>query len=83
MTDQKEFAFCYSCGANLNIPGFKGNSDIYCVHCIDPNGELQPREKILKGVADWLMQWQPNITEKQAMERADHYLKSMPAWAKD
>lgn len=83
MTDPKEIAFCHSCGANLDIPGFRGDSDVYCVHCLDPNGELQSREDILKGVVEWMMQWQPDITREQAMERADHYLKSMPAWAEN
>jgi len=31
----------------------------------------------------WLLSWQEGITEEQAMERAEHFMLAMPAWAED
>lgn len=72
--------YCQSCAAPLANPEFKGPSDQYCKYCVDPSGRLQPREQVQKGIASWLKSWQPGITEKQALERAGHYMKAMPAW---
>jgi hypothetical protein len=71
--------FCESCAAPLSSE-FKGSSDRYCKYCIDASGKLHSREQVQKGIAEWLKSWQPGITEKQAFERAGHYMKAMPAW---
>jgi uncharacterized Zn finger protein (UPF0148 family) len=73
--------FCYSCGAPLSMPEFKGPSDVYCKYCTTKEGELMPREVVQKGVAQWLQSWQPDLDDAKAIERADYYLKAMPAWA--
>lgn len=76
-----ENQFCHSCAAPLNMPDFKGKSDIYCKYCSDEEGNLKSREEAKKGIAGWFMSWQPNLTPETADKRAEHYLGSMPAWA--
>ena len=73
--------FCFACAAPLSVPDFKGPADDYCKHCTDEEGNLLPREQIQAGIAQWLKSWAPGITDEQAMERADDYMKAMPAWA--
>jgi hypothetical protein len=73
--------FCESCAVPLARPEFKGPSNRYCKHCSDTSGKLLPREQVQKGIASWLKSWQPGITEKQALERATHYMRALPAWA--
>lgn len=74
---------CYSCGAPLEHPDFKGESEIYCKYCVSPKGDLKPRKEILEGVAQWLREWQPNVSVELSLRRADHYLRAMPAWAEE
>ena len=71
---------CHSCAAPLSGE-FRGVSDEYCTHCTDAQGNLRPRAEIQAGVAHWFQTWQPGVTEEQARARAEHYLRSMPAWA--
>ena len=73
--------FCFSCTAPLNMPEFKGPAENYCKHCTDENGNLKSREEIQKGLAQWFQSWQPNLDEKEALERAAHFMRAMPAWA--
>jgi hypothetical protein len=73
--------FCYSCGAPLGVPDFKGPAENYCKYCTDEKGNLKPKEEIKKGIAQWFLGWQPNLDEKKALARAESYMKSMPAWA--
>ena len=74
---------CHACAAPLSDPHLAGVSDRYCKYCADENGQLKPREEVQRGVAHWFTLWQGNLTEEQAMRRADHYLRSMPAFAED
>ncbi len=73
--------FCHSCGASLADPSMKGPSAQYCKYCTDATGKLRPPAEVQKGIAQWLKSWQPGITDEQAMDRAGHYMKAMPAWA--
>jgi hypothetical protein len=65
----------------LEVPEFNCTPEPYCESCSDREGHLTPRDLVQKGVAEWLKAWQPDLDDAQAMERANHYLKSMPAWA--
>lgn len=71
--------FCESCAASLSE--FKGPSDRHCKYCADAAGKLHPKAQVQKGIAEWLKSWQPGLTDKQAVERATHYMRAMPAWA--
>ena len=72
--------YCYSCGAPL-VGEFKGKAENYCVHCTDGEGQLISREAVQRGMAGYLMSWQPDIDEATAMKRAGFYMLAMPAWA--
>jgi hypothetical protein len=73
--------FCESCAAPLTRPEFKGSSDHFCKYCADASGKLLPPEQVERGIANWFQSWQAGITEQQALERARHYMRAMPAWA--
>lgn len=72
---------CYSCSAPLEMPGFKGPAENYCKYCTDDQGNLKPREEIIRGVTEWFKSWHPDVDHEKAAERAKLFLKSMPAWA--
>ena len=75
--------FCYACAAPLELPANIGGAEHYCKSCVDENNKPLSREKIQQGVAGWFQEWQPGITEDQALKRADLYLSAMPEWADD
>lgn len=67
----------------LSGEGGKEASGNYCQYCSDERGSLKQREVVQKGIADWLKQWAPEGSNADFMKRADHYMKAMPAWAKE
>ena len=73
--------FCHSCAAPLDMPDFKGAAENYCKYCTDESGKLKEKGIVRQGIAEWLKGWQPGIDDNQALDRADLYMKSMPAWA--
>jgi hypothetical protein len=77
----EQMKFCYSCGAPLANPEFKGPAENYCKLCTDEGGNVRSRQEIQAGVAMWFKMWQPDIDDHIAMERASHYMKAMPHWA--
>ena len=72
---------CRSCAAPLGMPEFKGPCEHYCQFCTADDGSIKPRQAVQKGIADWFKSWQPDIDDALALERAAHYMKSMPHWA--
>ena len=76
--------WCHACGMCLETPGFKGNSEIYCIHCTDEDGNMNvARDEVQQAMANWFKSWQPNLDHEKAMRRADLYLRAMPHWADD
>ena len=73
--------FCHSCAAPLNMPDFKGPAENYCKYCTDESGVLKPKNEVKQGIAAWFKGWQPGIDEQIAQNRAELYMKSLPAWA--
>jgi hypothetical protein len=73
--------FCFSCGALLSLPDFKGPVENYCKYCTDEKGVPKREEEVKQQIAQWLKTWQPHITDQEAIKRASHYMKAMPAWA--
>ena len=74
---------CHSCGMPLmgeDGKDFRGN---FCQYCTDESGNLYPKEVVQKGIADWLKQMTPDDNAADFMKRAESYLGSMPAWAKE
>jgi uncharacterized paraquat-inducible protein A len=79
MEEEKQ-QFCRSCAMPLEQPDLEGMAEAYCEHCVDQNGKLRSREEIRHGIAQWIMAWQ-HVDIDTAMQRAEHYMKAMPAWA--
>ncbi len=77
-----EIQFCHSCAKPLMGEEGKDYRGNYCGFCSDENGDLYPRELVQKGLAEWLKQWAPQ-GGPDFMERADNYLKAMPAWVEE
>ncbi len=73
--------FCHSCAAPLNVADFKGPAEDFCKYCTDEAGNLKPKEEIKSGITHWMKSWQPGIDDETAANRAEYYMKSMPAWA--
>ncbi|MBD3419624.1 MAG: hypothetical protein GF398_05840 [Chitinivibrionales bacterium] len=71
---------CYSCAMPLG-PETKGPSQSYCMYCSDETGKLKSREEVQFGVSQWLKQWQLDIDDATAAQRAAFYMQAMPAWA--
>lgn len=53
----------------------------YGKYCCKAYGELYRREGIQKMIAEWLKQGSPDPESGDFVERADSYLKAMPAFA--
>ena len=73
--------FCHSCAAPLSMPDFKGPAEDFCKYCTDEEGNLKPKEDIKSGITQWIKGWQHGIDDETAANRAELYMKSMPAWA--
>jgi len=71
---------CLSCGAPLSEE-FAGPTETFCKYCTDADGNLKTREEVKQGIAFWLKEWQPNLSDDKALDRADFYMKAMPEWA--
>ncbi len=78
--EYEELQFCRSCAMPIDMPNLEGMAEAYCEHCTNEEGELKSREEIKQGIAHWIMGWQ-HVDMDTAMERAEHYMKAMPAWA--
>lgn len=76
-----DMKFCHSCGMPLSKEVANQNSEDYCQYCAGENGELKSREEIQAGIAQWLKGMTPENSAADYMQRADYYMKSMPAWA--
>jgi LSD1 subclass zinc finger protein len=72
--------FCHACTAPLQNPEFRGASDIYCKYCSDEKGNLKPYEEVKAGIVQWIKDWQ-GVSDDVAAERAEYFMKAMPAWA--
>ncbi len=72
-------SFCYSCGMPIEGTS-QGPTEHVCIYCVDEEGALRARAEIRQGLAQWLQEWQPNVSEAEALNRADHYMRAMPAW---
>ena len=72
---------CQSCGMPMGEETRNPASKEYCRFCADERGTLFPRDHVSAGVAEWLKSFSPPAADDAFAERADHYLRSMPAWA--
>ena len=77
---------CFSCAFPLGEPGDpecegRGPHADFCKWCVDSHGNLHSREVVQQAVAVWFQGWQPDLDPANALARAEHYMKAMPAWA--
>ena len=73
--------FCQSCGMPLKDDTCHRSSEVYCKYCANETGDLQPRDAVQAGIAEWLKMFASTKDNVDFMKRADSYLKAMPAWA--
>ncbi|MFW5688591.1 MAG: zinc ribbon domain-containing protein [Spirochaetota bacterium] len=72
---------CQSCGMPMSDETRNSATEEFCRYCADEKGALHPRRQVQSGIADWLKSFSPAASDDAIAERADHYLRSMPAWA--
>jgi hypothetical protein len=72
--------FCNSCGQFITPPDPTRPAGSFCALCTS-SGSLLPRIAIQKGIAKWLMSWEPALTPSLADQRATLYMEAMPAWS--
>lgn len=77
---------CDSCGLPLDKDNkapkniTKWNLCRYCV--FDETGELWLKEEIMEGTKDFYFIGELGLDEVEALEAAEKYINSMPAWQK-
>ncbi|HHP7235699.1 MAG TPA: hypothetical protein ACFCUC_13795 [Desulfobacterales bacterium] len=73
-----KMGFCHSCAAPLQLADSKGPLEKYCKYRTTEDGNIKSRDKVQRGIAEWFKSWQPNVDDNLSMERAEHYMQSMP-----
>jgi len=73
---------CLSCGMPLTKPedfGVGDPTNIYCVHCSNPDGSLKSYEDVFEGMVNFMMMSQ-KMDRETAENAAKEYMSKMPAW---
>ena len=76
-----QMSFCLSCSKPIDLSTGQQKSKDYCEYCSDEHGVLKSREEVQQGIAFWLESWAPEKKGIDFLQRADYYMKSLPAWA--
>ena len=74
---------CMSCGMPLAKPedfGGGNESNLYCVHCSNPDGSLKSYDEVFEGMVNFMMMSQ-KMDRKSAESAAKDYMSGMPAWS--
>ena len=74
---------CLSCGMPMTKPEDFGGGDptnLYCVHCSNPDGSLKSREEVYTGMVNFMMMSQ-NMDRETAERAAKEHMSKMPAWS--
>jgi len=74
---------CLSCGMPMiKIEDYGGGNptNVYCVHCANPDGSLKRYEEVLQGMVSFMVTSQ-NMDRATAESAAREHLAKMPAWA--
>ncbi len=74
---------CQSCSVTLDEQHTLETTDRYCRFCSEPDGRLKPRAEVHRLIAGWFAKWQRGVPFEEAQRRADFFMQSMPAWAKN
>ena len=74
---------CMSCSMPMTKPedhGAGDESNLYCVHCSNPDGSLKSYDEVFEGMVNFMMMSQ-KMDRKTAGSAAKEYLSRMPAWS--
>lgn len=55
-------------------------SGLYCPHCVDENGELQPFEVRFERMVQWMLRSDSSLSRAEAELRTRAHMRTMPAW---
>ena len=64
---------CESCGMPIE-------SGVYCVHCTDASGQLQPFDERFERMIGWQARRHPDSSRQQLESETLAYMATMPAW---
>ncbi len=76
---------CMSCGMTMTKPEDFGGGDptnLYCVHCSNPDGSLKSRDEVFEGMVNFMVMTL-NIDREAAEKAAKEHMAKMPAWSGD
>ncbi|MCU0224338.1 MAG: hypothetical protein MUF27_09750 [Acidobacteria bacterium] len=68
-----EGTICQSCSMPIE-------SGLYCPHCVDEHGELQPFEVRFERMVQWMLRSDPSLRRTEAELRTRAHMRTMPAW---
>ena len=68
-----ERTICQSCSMLIE-------SGLYCPHCVDEHGELQPFDVRFERMAQWMLRSDPSLGRAEAELRTRARMRTMPAW---
>ena len=64
---------CQSC----SMPIERG---LYCRHCVDDKGDLQPFDVRFEQMVHWMLRSDPALGRAEAEQRTRAHMRRMPAW---
>jgi hypothetical protein len=64
---------CQSCAMPIE-------TGIYCQHCADEHGKLQPFEERFERMVQWMLGQKPGLALAEARQQTLAYMAQMPAW---
>jgi len=64
---------CQSCAMPIE-------TGLYCQHCVDEKGNLQPFEDRFERMVQWVSGQQPGLSLEDAQKQTLAYMAQMPAW---
>ena len=64
---------CQSCGMPIE-------TGLYCRHCLDESGQLQPFEVRFERMLQFMLRSDPALSRAEAELRTRAHMRAMPAW---
>jgi hypothetical protein len=64
---------CESCGMTIE-------NGVYCQHCVDEKGQLQPFDERFERMVQWQLRQKPGSSRPQVERETLAYMAKMPAW---
>lgn len=92
MAEEINFEYCESCGIRLMKKEDHGSNNLqnkWCINCCNSDGSHKPREDVKKNIVRLFMSIDAykvmgeKLTQEEAEQLAEEYMKKMPAWSKE